>query len=797
MDRQRSNILFQPDGVDSYPGLFLCQNSAQDVKPDKNGIMDEAYRWPGGVVPYQFSTELSASQRLAIRQAMNEMENGTCVKFVQRNAQDFIHIAQLFGRGCSSYVGRQNRGGQLLNLESGCWTKGTIQHELMHALANIQRGEEENFHSWDNNTITAFGLPYDFESILHYRSNIFARRHPVSGDTVGPTIKLRPKYKDKTFGLQLGLSSTDKRKINLMYKCHRSQLESGNSLKVGDALWSPDKNVKLSMESNGNMVLYRQCDGRAIWSTNMSYEDQTFTPTSVTMQADGNLAMYLPQTLFLVWSTDTRKPQFSGAGLKVLDGGYFCLFKNNECLWTSGGVNLCTFVPTPNFQGAKVILQNSRMLLRNQSLTSSNGTCIITLQQDGDLILQRSCDNREMWSVRHGLGRAHNLGYQKHASMDKLEMHEDGNLQLHLMNGERKALHSFVAGGRGADLRLSDDCQLCIFKDGVCHWRSYLLSHIIPKCSVRSELGERRTTTEPHKTSGFLVFGQGPSLWSLPVEDRGDTKQLTDNSGENHCAVAVDCLNHHLYWTNPQTGIRRSRYDGSDNHLVVTKAGIFRGLAVDFVSGNLFWVQDNAILVAKISHLEAGHKTIISHTGFNIDSALAVHPSRGSIYWSHSLTTIETASMDGSYRKVWVTGVWAASLALDYEANDLYWADHNTGNIERISLNGGGKRIVSAQGNTGKHSIGISLSEGRVYWMSYSPIGTVNSITKSGLAMKQHSLPAGRSGGSFGIVFVPEQCPKLNNACSVSNGGCPFICLPLPGNIKICVCPDGNSSCAS
>ncbi|OWA54730.1 hypothetical protein BV898_19130 [Hypsibius exemplaris] len=76
--------------------------------------------------------------------------------------------------------------------------------------------------------------------------------------------------------------------------------------------------------------------------------------------------------------------------------------------------------------------------------------------------------------------------------------------------------------------------------------------------------------------------------------------------------------------------------------------------------------------------------------------------------------------MDGNNRHVWVTGVYAVSLALDYEANDLYWADHNTGNIECISLNGGGKRVVSAQGSQGHNSFGMSLSGGRVYWTSSS-----------------------------------------------------------------------------
>ncbi|OWA51416.1 putative Zinc metalloproteinase nas-14 [Hypsibius exemplaris] len=731
------DISFAPTNGSLFEGDIwgIVPQNISDINVERayNGVRDEAYRWPDGVVPYQFSSALSASQRLAVRQAMNEMENGTCVKFVQQNTQDFIYIAQMFGFGCSSYVGRQNRGGQLLNLEAGCWTKGAIQHQLMHALgffhehsradrdeyveivsANIQQGEEKSFRSWDNNTITAYGLPYDFDSILHYPSHIFARRHPVGGATVGPTIKLRPMYEGKTFGLQLGLSSTDTRKINLMYKCQRSQLESDNSLEVGEALWSPDGNVKLSMESDGNLVLYRQCDGRAIWSTNMSYEDERFIPTSITMQADGNLAMYRPGVFYLVWGTNTRHSQFSRAALKVFNEGYFCLYKNEECLWKSGGVSLCTLTPAPHFQGAKVILQNGGTLLRDQSLASVGGTCNITLQQNGNIILQHTCDDREIWSARNSIGRVHKLGYQEHVSIDKLEMHEDGHLQLHLTNGETKALHSSIGGGRGSDLRLSDDCQLCIFKDGSCLWRSYLLSRKLIRCSGRDKLEQKRNTTEQHKTGGFLVFAQGPFLWRLPTEDLDDAEQLSNITEEKNYAVAVDCVNHHLYWTNKQTGIRRSRYDGSDNNLVVTNDETLLGLAVDFVSGNMFWAQGSAILVAKMSQLEAGHKTIISSMDIYVLTALAVHPSSGSIYWSHSATTIETASMNGSNRQVLITQVSAISLALDYERNELYWADSNNGNIECVSLNGGSKRIVSTQRRGMKYSFGLSLSGERV-----------------------------------------------------------------------------------
>ncbi|OWA51415.1 hypothetical protein BV898_15898 [Hypsibius exemplaris] len=63
-------------------------------------------------------------------------------------------------------------------------------------------------------------------------------------------------------------------------------------------------------------------------------------------------------------------------------------------------------------------------------------------------------------------------------------------------------------------------------------------------------------------------------------------------------------------------------------------------------------------------------------------------------------------------------------------------------------------------------------------------------MTKSGMGVQLHDLPAERSGHLRGAAFVPNQCPKMTNACEDSNGGCSAICLPLPDNTKKCVCPD-------
>ena len=116
---------------------------------------------------------------------MIEMQTRLCVRFVPRSNQiDFIEIIN--GSGCSSAVGRSGGRQQLSLNRLGCLRKGTIQHEFIHALgfvhmqshtdrdnfvriiyANIPGGtSNNNFFSYNSNTINNFNTPYDYESVM-------------------------------------------------------------------------------------------------------------------------------------------------------------------------------------------------------------------------------------------------------------------------------------------------------------------------------------------------------------------------------------------------------------------------------------------------------------------------------------------------------------------------------------------------------------------------------------------------------------------------------------------------------
>jgi meprin A len=104
-----------------------------------------------------------------------------------------ITILQSTNSGCHSFFGRQG-GRQIINLGPNCVRAYIVQHEFMHAMGfphmqsvfnrdkyvkilteNILEGREFNFFKLQNNKYSMLGLPYDYESILHYPPNAFSK----------------------------------------------------------------------------------------------------------------------------------------------------------------------------------------------------------------------------------------------------------------------------------------------------------------------------------------------------------------------------------------------------------------------------------------------------------------------------------------------------------------------------------------------------------------------------------------------------------------------------------------------
>lgn len=80
------------DNAEEYSGQFegdMILNSEQvgDLL-SRNGLSDEKYSWPNQTVIYEISDDFDDEKKDYIREALNEMEAVTCLKFVARTKEE-------------------------------------------------------------------------------------------------------------------------------------------------------------------------------------------------------------------------------------------------------------------------------------------------------------------------------------------------------------------------------------------------------------------------------------------------------------------------------------------------------------------------------------------------------------------------------------------------------------------------------------------------------------------------------------------------------------------------------------
>ncbi|XP_065336444.1 zinc metalloproteinase nas-13-like [Cloeon dipterum] len=225
--RWNPNSGVNPEELGSYlEGDMLVPPSTQG----RNGLINTYYRWPNAEVFYKFNGTFNENQTALIYKAFDAYHAKTCIRFKPYNgSQSSYVVINSENTGCWATVGRYG-GMQYVNLQiPGCVTiVGTVIHEFMHTIGfyhehartdrdqwikilweNVDPGSVKSFDI--RNSTSAFGVAYDYGSVMHYSAKSFSSNGQPTIETIQPPGAL--------IGQRSALSDNDVQKINIMYKC--------------------------------------------------------------------------------------------------------------------------------------------------------------------------------------------------------------------------------------------------------------------------------------------------------------------------------------------------------------------------------------------------------------------------------------------------------------------------------------------------------------------------------------------------------------------------------------------------
>ncbi|MFC4946164.1 hypothetical protein [Pseudonocardia sp. GCM10023141] len=206
-------------------------------------------------------------------------------------------------------------------------------------------------------------------------------------------------------------------------------LTGGTVLTTNKSVHSADGRYTLVQQSDGNLVLY-SAPGVAAWSTRTQG-----VGVQTVMQTDGNLVVYsaLGKALY-----NTETGGNPGAVLAVQNDG-------NLVIYSASGVALWSRHVLLGKLAAGGVLEPGDVV------RSRSHQCYLGMQGDGNVVLNLTVGDRNLWSSR----TAGNPGA-------RLQMQGDGNLVL--SSASNKPIWDSATGRNpGAWLGVQDDCNAVVY----------------------------------------------------------------------------------------------------------------------------------------------------------------------------------------------------------------------------------------------------------------------------------------------------------------------------------------------
>ncbi|XP_063907725.1 sortilin-related receptor-like isoform X2 [Zophobas morio] len=274
---------------------------------------------------------------------------------------------------------------------------------------------------------------------------------------------------------------------------------------------------------------------------------------------------------------------------------------------------------------------------------------------------------------------------------------------------------------------------------------------------------------------------------------------------ENVVTFDFDMKSNCVYWADIafKTIERQCMDNGQSEILVNTDLDLIEGMALDWMSNNLYFVDGKRskieLIRTDISHSGRMRRTVVGPTHLKKPRGIALHPKAGYMFWtdwSVENPSVNRADLDGTNIKKLFGEAhvrWPNGITVDYAADKIYWVDAGKDYIATSNINGDHFKHLIFEGNDVGHPFGIAVFKNKMYWTEWRN-NAIFSADKDGQG--GHEILA-RLRLELDLKVYADGIRTGTNSCT--NTSCSHICVGKPDQGKACLCPDGmelkNETC--
>jgi len=212
---------------------------------------------------------------------------------------------------------------------------------------------------------------------------------------------------------------------------------AGTILKAGHLLKSPDGRYELAAQSDGNSVVYRVHDGKALWNTYTGRHPGAY----LDFQANGNLVVY-SHAHRVLWQSNTAGNAHSYLAMQN-DGNLVIYSQSTKAKWS--------------WKTGIAQLTRGEVLAPGHAKASHNRKYHLNMQGDGNLVLVAG--KKVLWNSGTGGHPGASFSFQR-----------NGNLVVHSVKGT--VLWQSGTHGLMSRLLVQDDGNLVLYHGTIAHWNS-------------------------------------------------------------------------------------------------------------------------------------------------------------------------------------------------------------------------------------------------------------------------------------------------------------------------------------